>query len=143
MRISDWSSDVCASDLVGQRVEQPPDRPVQQVRAAAGEIAARGAAVGHEQRVAGEQRVADQVRDAVAGVPGHRDHARADAADREFLAVVEQVVELRTVRRKVVAEVEDRADGFLHRARSEEHTYELQSLMRMSYAVFSLIKTNS
>src|SRR3546814_10730482 len=66
--------------------------------------------------VAGEQRVADQVRDAVAGVPGHRDHARADAADREFLAVVEQVVELRTVRREVVAEVEDRAEGFLHRA---------------------------
>src|SRR3546814_6648124 len=41
--------------VVGQRVEQPPDRPVQQVRAAAGEIAACGAAVGHEQRVAGER----------------------------------------------------------------------------------------
>src|SRR3546814_7411950 len=27
--------------------------------------------------------------------------------------------------------------------RSEEHTYELQSLMRTSYAVFSLKKTNS
>src|SRR3546814_19481085 len=66
--------------------------------------------------VAGEQRVADQVRDAVAAVPGHRDHARADAANREFLAVLEQVVELRTVRREVVAEVDDRAEGLLPRA---------------------------
>src|SRR3546814_5947382 len=30
----------------------------------------------------------------------------------------------------------------LHRLRSEEHTSELQSLMRISYAVFCLKKTN-
>src|SRR3546814_9171420 len=33
-------------------------------------------------------------------------------------------------------------DG-LHRQRSEEHTSELQSLMRISYAVFCLKKTNT
>src|SRR3546814_3711816 len=33
-----------------------------------------------------------------------------------------------------------RTDGGAHRARSEEHTSELQSLMRISYAVFCLKK---
>src|SRR3546814_9785414 len=32
---------------------------------------------------------------------------------------------------------------FLYRARSEEHTSELQSLMRLSYAVFCLNKTKT
>src|SRR3546814_5227470 len=34
----------------------------------------------------------------------------------------------------------DRTPGARHRARSEEHTSELQSLMRISYAVFCLKK---
>src|SRR3546814_3747795 len=34
------------------------------------------------------------------------------------------------------------AFGWLEKARSEEHTSELQSLMRISYAVFCLKKTN-
>src|SRR3546814_5706107 len=34
-------------------------------------------------------------------------------------------------------------DAGLHRARSEEHTSELQSLMRISYAVFCLKKKNN
>src|SRR3546814_1525027 len=33
--------------------------------------------------------------------------------------------------------------GYLRRARSEEHTSELQSLMRISYAVFCLKKKNT
>src|SRR3546814_2298207 len=33
--------------------------------------------------------------------------------------------------------------GFHHSARSEEHTSELQSLMRISYAVFCLKKQNT
>src|SRR3546814_10841969 len=32
-------------------------------------------------------------------------------------------------------------NGFIHAVRSEEHTSELQSLMRISYAVFCLKKT--
>src|SRR3546814_3914341 len=35
------------------------------------------------------------------------------------------------------------ADGDHHRIRSEEHTSELQSLMRISYAVFCLKKKNN
>src|SRR3546814_4696709 len=36
-----------------------------------------------------------------------------------------------------------RAMRYTHRARSEEHTSELQSLMRISYAVFCLKKNNN
>src|SRR3546814_6951965 len=51
-------------------------------------------------------------------------------------------VTVRTGVRVVAAE----ADGFVHEGgerRSEEHTSELQSLMRRSYAVFCLKKTNT
>src|SRR3546814_7869974 len=50
----------------------------------------------------------------------------------------------RTVRRAVAAEEgRDRAGGRWPRPdRSEEHTSELQSLMRISYAVFCLKQTN-
>src|SRR3546814_1829493 len=59
---------------------------------------------------------------------------------------------LRIRRRQRQLEPEDRAaarlaahaDAALHqRARSEEHTSELQSLMRISYAVFCLKKTTT
>src|SRR3546814_8177577 len=40
----------------------------------------------------------------------------------------------------VVLVQEDRRGGAVRRRRSEEHTSELQSLMRISYAVFSLKK---
>src|SRR3546814_7565559 len=44
----------------------------------------------------------------------------------------------------IVGMGETRSDriGFLHALRSEEHTSELQSLMRISYAVFCLKKNN-
>ena len=51
---------------------------------AAREIAARRAAVRHEDRVADEHGVADEVAQAVAGVPRRRDHARGERADREL-----------------------------------------------------------
>src|SRR3546814_5520426 len=37
----------------------------------------------------------------------------------------------------------ERREPCVHRLRSEEHTSELQSLMRISYAVFCLKKTNN
>src|SRR3546814_2703251 len=60
--------------------------------------------------------------------------ARAFAAGRA-LATAFMLVE--------IADPADRADdvrGFVHDDRSEEHTSELQSLMRISYAVFCLKK---
>src|SRR3546814_1790236 len=106
MRISDWSSDVCSSDLSstwwflvlpGQWCASVPAR---QVDAACDAAVVHVAAAG---RAHGE----------VAARAIDFDVARTDRADRDAAA-----------------------DIF----RSEEHTSELQSLMRNSYAVFCLKK---
>src|SRR3546814_3675238 len=115
MRISDWSSDVCSSDLAGD-----PRIPGRNVAAAA-------AAAGHRARPRAGARTgaADRLRRAPAqqpagnAVPGAR-LGRAPARARGLVAAL---------------------DGRrLRRVRSEEHTSELQSLMRISYAVFCLKK---
>src|SRR3546814_10785030 len=101
MRISDWSSDVCSSDL-------PPVDAVEIVEQQLGPV-----------RVA----MQDQRREVEAGEGAE---GRGGARNEIGLA--------------------DRADdaaqcgvGRFH-IRSEEHTSELQSLMRISYAVFCLKK---
>src|SRR3546814_10815376 len=48
-------------------------------------------------------------------------------------------IDWRQMRRELITETE--LMGRLHNDRSEEHTSELQSLMRISYAVFCLKKT--
>src|SRR3546814_9345348 len=114
MRISDWSSDVCSSDLhhvdrsgVPARVVHARDfRPVL-----------------HPVRADGGDRRADEPGG------GANDHA---ACGRLF---PEGRWNPRTWRGSV--------DGPVHGARSEEHTSELQSLMRISYAVFCLKKKNT
>src|SRR3546814_2807776 len=118
MRISDWSSDVCSSDLHG----------FDQVDARAGQLDATAAdrhggcvgagfdAVGHDLVFGALQR-----RFAM-----HGDMLAADALD------------LGAHGDQAVAEVGDL--GFARGIRSEEHTSELQSLMRISYAVFCLKK---
>src|SRR3546814_3501555 len=125
MRISDWSSDVCSSDL-----------DVGDGHGAEIEIGA----VGHAQR----SRTVVIV-----------DVATIDAVGSECLLSVHKWLEGGDTRRDdhlrgaaVLAErqieiVEDgRRDGYprLPAIRSEEHTSELQSLMRNSYAVFCLKK---
>src|SRR3546814_9626345 len=45
-------------------------------------------------------------------------------------------------RRDALSVLPRRGAGLLHHLRSEEHTSELQSLMRISYAVFCLKKKN-
>src|SRR3546814_9178260 len=95
MRISDWSSDVCSSDL--------------RARHAAGDVAG-----GH--RIGADfPRRADHRHGHAGGQRGGglRRHAGAPAPGQEH-----------------------------SRGRSEEHTSELQSLMRISYAVFCLKKKN-
>src|SRR3546814_2798307 len=106
MRISDWSSDVCSSDLPA-----PPGHPDQE-RTAGIALAARGAAA--QERAA---RI-DQSRP----IPGP---GRAPEPDR---------------RRRGPADARPELCPRRHDARSEEHTSELQSLMRISYAVFCLKK---
>src|SRR3546814_8649335 len=55
-------------------------------------------------------------------------HHRNQHADRDLQLVIEHL---------------DEFDGIGRRGRSEEHTSELQSLMRISYAVFCLKKKNT
>src|SRR3546814_2551801 len=113
MRISDWSSDVCSSDLrnyFGQ-VAPPPLET------------AEGAGL------------APETVEALAGpaIPPWF----AQAGDSPFGAPVGEISFLNGIARV------QRADGTrsdLDEGRSEEHTSELQSLMRISYAVFCLKK---
>src|SRR3546814_7903452 len=106
MRISDWSSDVCSSDLGGERGRAGP---------------------------------------AVA-LPMKPYPLRV--ADRGRLALAPESAHLGPIVQMGVGD--DRARGLDELPmpehigqRSEEHTSELQSLMRISYAVFCLKKTNN
>src|SRR3546814_8135507 len=89
MRISDWSSDVCSSDL-----HHDPNRTLRKFRNA-------------------RQRCIDRRPHQI----GHHQH-------RE----IQQIKRIRCIAEHL---------------RSEEHTSELQSLMRISYAVFCLKKKNT
>src|SRR3546814_8328048 len=110
MRISDWSSDVCSSDLVA----------VENVVAGV---------VGAAEREGGAQ-VAALGRVVVDDVEDDLDAGLVEAAHHQLELV--QVAFGRDVARRR----RKGADG----VRSEEHTSELQSLMRISYAVFCLKK---
>src|SRR3546814_6192029 len=117
MRISDWSSDVYSSDLEarGRRQRQDlADRAVELARVAAGEVAARGAVVRHEERVAYEGGIADDVGRAGGGMARRVHHAGFEGADREGLAVLEQLVELAPVRSEARFRVEDLLEHALH-----------------------------
>src|SRR3546814_5328758 len=126
MRISDWSSDVCSSDL-----RKPEDEAE------------------HDRCDRADQRPGlGRARPEQAEQEDDRDPRRDEA--REFLDILERLIETAKQR----AGGEDREDDRHHRGgaadqnqlfllpflargvfgRSEEHTSELQSLMRISYA---------
>src|SRR3546814_3551674 len=129
MRISDWSSDVCSSDL----------RHVAVVLIGAF-AALHDHRLEHGRSLILEPRIGPASRGA-AGLVDIDTGARADddTVDRRIIrAAAEQH---RVDRRSERAEVRRRG-GNRHR-RSEEHTSELQSLMRISYAVFCLKKQNT
>src|SRR3546814_6862280 len=110
MRISDWSSDVCSSDL---RSIEFADR------------VGADAIVLHRYwgLVFGE------------GAPRAVDKASAEIA---FNEVLRDLADAASGKRLLVENVGHYS--LLPRDRSEEHTSELQSLMRISYAVFCLKK---
>src|SRR3546814_5503566 len=105
MRISDWSSDVCSSDL---HVAALPDQP--------GE----GFPAGHFVRVQARDILDQRGLDGVGVVARGKDGTGHRVDVLPFGATF----------------VGNDAGG----GRSEEHTSELQSLMRISYAVFCLKK---
>src|SRR3546814_6259279 len=119
MRISDWSSDVCSSDL---RAAFPVRRVEQDNLLAAFAAETRRDFVvltlniEHDNRIRPLQQIGNDDADALA------------RSGRGF----EQYMLHLTHHEKAVAE------KAIAEARSEEHTSELQSLMRISYAVFCL-----
>src|SRR3546814_3840503 len=124
MRIRDWSSDVCSSDLV--------DRQLACLAAPATQV---------------HQCLVD--RDLPQPAPERAAVAAPEVADpRDHL----EHRLLQHVRRRIAVAADAQGQGE-HRAleaavdlfegRSEEHTSELQSLMRISYAVFCLKKKNT
>src|SRR3546814_9416214 len=104
MRISDWSSDVCSSDLLTQPLDERYGRDIQ--RNGAEKASADN---GDYRGIETEKR-------------HHCDRGQCARQDERF---------------------HGRHANRAHRIdfRSEEHTSELQSLMRISYAVFCLNKT--
>src|SRR3546814_1883994 len=116
MRISDWSSDVCSSDLAG--------------RAAAGDARAATVIGGHA--------FAQFEHDALGGLLADA----GDADERGHVAGLHQARELVDAGARQHRQRDLRADA-ADPLRSEEHTSELQSLMRIPYAVFCLKNNNT
>src|SRR3546814_8431985 len=101
MRISDWSSDVCSSDLLKKE----------------GDAVSSG--------------------DVLAEIETDKATMEVEAVDEGVLGkiLVPEGTDAVPVNQVIAVLLEDGED-----ARSEEHTSELQSLMRISYAVFCLKK---
>src|SRR3546814_1686881 len=121
MRISDWSSDVCSSDLWRGR----------------NRIKLRGRNCFHAEGAAGRKGTVRTPRLSWSG-------CGKPVPDDTWIARQSKQDDLRTAPR---ADAPARADAAARRRytrhpRSEEHTSELQSLMRISYAVFCLKKKN-
>src|SRR3546814_8108178 len=108
MRISDWSSDVCSSDLFGRRC-----KPSRATFAGEAKSASPSSSLGQRRGARPNDHDHDERR--------HRDLSQGLGA--------------RTARR-TRPWLPLSSDAW----RSEEHTSELQSLMRISYAVFCLKK---
>src|SRR3546814_3108897 len=136
MRISDWSSDVCSSDLIDRLGRwADPDDPRCLDRACEGGIfgkksIARMDRPGAHRPGRGDDRIAvEEGSDGSVAFDHHRlvgqRHGRGPSVD--------------SVRDKERAQP-FRLHGSQDARRSEEHTSELQSLMRISYAVFCLKK---
>src|SRR3546814_8209494 len=101
MPISDWSSDVCSSDL------------------------------------------AETTAPAIAGLlpTNSRNRGSSDCGAYSGTKAAEPLRQTAIRRRSIGVPVRRRRHGTPRRVRSEEHTPELQSLLRISYAVFCLTHT--
>src|SRR3546814_5502075 len=116
MRISDWSSDVCSSDLVDLQ----------------------GLGTHAQQRLLGLVAVGDHAAVEPVRRAGDVGGCLGDPAAGAALGGDQQVARLA---QPGADGVDDAAQlGVGRNGRSEEHTSELQSLMRISYAVFCLKK---
>src|SRR3546814_3303623 len=130
MRISDWSSGVCSSDLVANG-EIVADRPTE-----AGEAEANGIErlAPFTLEVDGQPIVLDPQQDLERSLvtAGREMILLEQIEDRDSSLLLD--IGVATDDRSVV-ELDIDDARFAHVPRSEEHTSELQSLMRISYAV--------
>src|SRR3546814_3613185 len=120
MRISDWSSDVCSSDLNPRSILYQAQRLAEHVAALP---TLHGDGMPEE-----PQRLAAMLAARLAPMTGDM-LGMADLADAEsrLLDLSDAIGQRYFLQRR-----KERSEG----GRSEEHTSELQSLMRISYAVF-------
>src|SRR3546814_4045197 len=171
MRISDWSSDVCSSDLLKAPKGKNLGRTARFDHLAVGfEVLDRHF---HLQRAAGDAAGEDTADEIVAVQQRHQELERAVTVGDRLRHMIDDGFEhRRQIPRtgvRVEAGIAVAAGGIEHReielvvagveadeqiehfvkhfldalvGRSEEHTSELQSLMRISYAVFCLTKKN-
>src|SRR3546814_9548367 len=136
MRISDWSSDVCSSDLTRRVRHLLPRRPLHAAGVLGG-VRLRAALVGPHPAVAAagaDRRPRPPAPDeGPAGCP-----AVPPPRQRQWHGGLQRP-------RPPMSAPEPTAGGRrrFRPTTSEEHTSELQSLMRLSYAVFCLKKKNT
>src|SRR3546814_7407962 len=118
MRISDWSSDVCSSDLTAIRVKL---------------LDKDGAPLRHLRRVLKMSELVKRQ------PPGHWVQTER-AAHEAWASLIEKAPKAAQLMHILTARVGEHNAVVVSQKRSEEHTSELQSLMRLSYAVFCLKK---
>src|SRR3546814_6940856 len=114
MRISDWSSDVCSSDLYGEE---------------------------HIERLRFIRhcRTLDMALDEVRTLLKYRDTPTEDCGDVN--ALLDEHIQAVEIRVEELMQLKQHLTELRRQCpKSEEHTSELQSLMRISYAVFCLKK---
>src|SRR3546814_7093755 len=125
MRISDWSSDVCSSDL---HCPLPGAHPPGMQR--------RIAIVGTMPRAIIEA----APHRCVAAKPQFGEHRRRIGAEAIAPRAIGGGLDAEAIADRIAHRAHLRALQIRRQVRSEEHTSELQSLMRTSYAVFCLQK---
>src|SRR3546814_4493662 len=119
MRISDWSSDVCSSDLgLGKETS-------------AGSV--RRLFLGLGRAADGDRRL---------GVHRHQIVGAGDEGDRVDRLAVDAHFIMQMAARRAAGRAHEADQLAAMDIRSEEHTSELQSLMRIPYAVFCMKKKN-
>src|SRR3546814_9420877 len=129
MRISDWSSDVCSSDLdLGGALRAFGQATNQQIIFADDVVHGKRSGA-----VSGRHSADDALRQLLAGtgLVARKTRGGMYTLEAETAAIADTGG----------AAVID--DSIVVTGRSEEHTSELQSLMRISYAVFCLKKKNT
>src|SRR3546814_10297289 len=148
MRISDWSSDVCSSDL--------PCRGTSKLHGY--QLVSGKCRAEFERQIFKKRAFVDRDDHLAALHLGQRAQERGELGDMKLVHRLDRVIKHEPRERRFYRKMEGNeqrqrrgvevagamrpASSSVRAMRSEEHTSELQSLMRISYAVFGLQKKN-